>query len=90
MDLILEFYNALCETFRFSINGVVAKHEDFGDKYDRCPDDADYYCCGNMVFTPKTPTSEILNKYNISVDEYNEICHKLEDGLSFGACGWCL
>lgn len=37
----------------------------------------------------KQETKEILRKYSINKKEYDEICKKLEEGLSFGSCGWC-
>ncbi len=89
MELDLKIYSALCETEKFIINGVDAQYEDFGLKYDECPEEAEDYCCGNMVFTRKEPTTQILQKYNITLAEYDEICYKLEEKLSFGGCGLC-
>lgn len=73
----------------FEINGIEADYEDFGEKRDLDPKNRPYYGCGNMAFVPKDPTEEILNKYNISVYDYDEICDKLETHLSFGRCAWC-
>lgn len=42
-----------------------------------------------MRFTGKKATPEILEKYKITEKKYAEIVEKLEDGLSFGGCGWC-
>lgn len=89
MKLKLTFMNALCETDEFNINGIDAEHCDFGDKYDRDSDNADQYCCNDMQFTRKPSTKEVLDRYKITEEEYQEICAKLEDGLSFGGCGWC-
>lgn len=88
MKLKLEVYKCLCALAEFEINGIKASYEDFGDKYDTQPSLADDYCCGNMQFIPKLATQEILDKYKINVDEYNQICEKL-NCLSFGSCGWC-
>ena len=88
MKLKLEVYKCLCELEEFEINGIEANYEDFGDKYDTQPSLADDYCCGNMQFVPKLATQEILDKYKINVDEYNQICEEL-NCLSFGSCGWC-
>lgn len=90
MKLELEVYSALCALSVFTINNIDAEYEDFGDKYDHCPERAEDYACGNMQFDPKLPTQTILNKYKITVDEYNEICSELEDKLSFGSCGLCV
>ena len=90
MKLICEPYSSYCALREFSINNVEADYSDFGEKEDLRPDLADNYGCGNMTFTPKLPTQLILDKYNISVDEYKEICEQLEEKLSFGYCGLCI
>lgn len=90
MKLELEVYECLCSLSNFRINDIEADYNDFGEKYDHNPEDAEDYACGNMQFDSKNPTQEILDKYKISVDEYNEICSQLEDKLSFGSCGWCV
>ena len=89
MNKEIEVYSALCSLSVFEINGITADYDDFGVKEDISPETAADYSCGDMHFTPKLATSEILKKYNINVDEYNEICEELEDKLSFGSCGWC-
>jgi hypothetical protein len=90
MELKLEVYGSLCSTKEFSINGVEAEYEDFGEKYDHSPDEAEDYACGNMKFTANRATQEILDKYKINITEYNEVCEQLEQKLSFGSCGWCV
>ena len=90
MKLALEVFDRLCELCLFEINGVSADYDDFGEKYDRNEEIADDYGCGDMRFTPKLCTQEILDKYKINVYEYNEICKQLEEKLSFGNCGWCI
>lgn len=90
MDLELEIGTSLCYASTFIINGINADTNDFGEQYDASPDEAEPYGCGNMTFYPRRAAPEILNKYNITLEEYNEICGKLEDGLSFGSCGWCI
>lgn len=89
MKLELECYGALCELKTFRINEINADYHDFGYKQDTAPEIAEPYGCGNMQFIPKPVEKEILDKYNITVDEYNEICVKL-DCLSFGGCRWCI
>jgi len=95
MDLKLEIFNALCSTKEFYINGIMAESEDFGDKADMGthPPDADEYDrygCIDMQFTPKPATQEVLDRYNITKEEYDEIACQLAEGLSFGNCGWCI
>lgn len=48
------------------------------------------YGCGDMVFESKASTKEVLQKYKITEKEYQYICQKLIEGLSFGGCGWCV
>ena len=90
MKLELIIYRALCETSVFIINGINADYHDFGEKYDRDSGNAEDYACSNMQFTGYQSTPEILEKYKITEDEYQEVVSKLEEGLSFGSCGWCV
>jgi hypothetical protein len=90
MELELEFGHAFCYTPTFKINGIDADSDDFGEKYDRNPENAEDCECGDMQFTRIEPKSEVLEKYRITKDEYFEIAEKLEGGLSFGYCGWCI
>lgn len=90
MKLECEAYRALCELSKFTINGINAHYDDFGTKEDRDPKSAPDYCCADMRFIPYPSINlEALKKYNITSEEYNEVCKILEDKLSFGACGWC-
>jgi len=81
-------YKALCDLEVFNINGKEADYSDFGDKEDVERDNAEAYACGNMCFIPKPPKKEVLEKYGITTEEYQQICEEL-DCLSFGCCGWC-
>lgn len=85
----IESYGSLCSTKVFTINGIEAEYEDFGDKYDSNPDNAEDGGCGEMVFEPNEPTKEILEKYYIDELEYWTIANKLQDMLSFGTCSAC-
>jgi len=89
MDLKIEFGYALCYVPLFEINGIRADPDDFGEKYDRSPEEAEPFGCGDMQFTRIGPDPEVLKKYGITEQEYSEVCDKLEEGLSFGNCGWC-
>ena len=87
---IINVFSALCALETFKINGIDADENDFKEyKEDIGREYAEPYCCGNMVFKAKFPTTEILNKYNITLEQYTFIAEKLEDLLSFGSCGWC-
>ena len=89
MKLELKIYGSLCETDVFKINDIDADYNDFGEKYDEDIENAEDYCCGNMIFERKPLTKMKLKKYKITEKDYNKICDKLEEGLSFGCCGWC-
>jgi len=90
MELELKIYGSLCATSVFTINGIKAHYEDFGEQYDRDSENAEDYACGDMQFTGNPSTTEILLKYKITEEEYQEVVSKLEDGLSFGCCGLCV
>lgn len=91
MELVIEPMDALpCSLEVFTINGKTAVLDDFGDIYDHDVESADEYECGDMHFDPKTPTKEVLDKYNITEEEYYNICNELEYKLCVGGCGWCV
>ena len=90
MNLEIEFGTSLCYTPVFRINGIEADYSDFGEKYDRDPDSAEDYACGDMQFTATPPTDAVLSKYEITLAEYAVVARQLEEGLSFGSCGWCV
>lgn len=88
MKLEIEVFDALCSLSTFITDGVEAEEEEFVDKYDHCPDEE--YGCGNMEADIIAPTEEVLEKYNISPEEHEEIAAKAAELVSFGACGWCV
>lgn len=90
MTLRLDFCSSLCCTNVFTVNGVRADPEDFGEQHDHDSENAEEYGCGDMKFTRCPPTPDILRKYGITSDEYEVIAGKLEEGLSFGRCSWCI
>lgn len=88
-DLLIAVGECYCYLRTFVINGVEADEEDFGTHKDIEPEIAEEYACGNMKFIPKESTSDVLDKYKITQEEYDQICNEL-DCLSFGCCGWCV
>lgn len=86
----LEVYSSFCATAIFEINGIPARSEDFGYQGDENPEDAEEYGCGNMTFTPSEPTTDVLEKYKITEEDYWLIASQLEESLSFGNCGMCV
>jgi len=83
-------YNALCSLREFIVNGINADESDFVDKYDHDLDIAEDYDCGNMQADVIPPTDVVLEKYNITVNEYYIIANDISKKLSFGCCGWCI
>ena len=90
MEYEIEVYSALCECETFTINNIEARYEDFVDKYDHCPEEAEPYGCGCMSCDIKPTKEEILKKYNITGEEYIQIAEELSEKLHFGCCGWCI
>lgn len=91
MEINIKPFHALpCRLEMFTINGKSAEQEDFGDIYDHDIESAEPYACANMYFESKPPTKEVLDKYNITEEEYCNICDELEDKLCVGSCGWCV
>jgi hypothetical protein len=90
LKLKLKVYGALCQPADFEINDIKADLNDFGEKYDRDPENAPDYGCGNMQFTGNNSTPEILTKYSITQSEYEEIVSQLSEKLSFGLCDMCI
>ena len=90
MKLKLEIHKCFCSTDVFTINGIKASEDDFGGNFDADPGNAEDHGCGDMKFESREPSDDVLKKYKITKKEYAEICLKLEEGLSFGSCGWCI
>lgn len=89
MKLECKAYKGMCELAVFKINYIEADESDFGDHFDRVPRPKTSSVCKNMKFISKLPTLEVLEKYKITVDEYKQVCKKLDEELSFGACYFC-
>lgn len=91
MELIIEPLHACpCELEIFTINGKHANRIDFGDTYDHDTENEEPGGCGDMYFEPRSPAIEVLDRYNITEEEYYNICNELEDKLRVGSCGWCV
>jgi len=96
MTKIIIVCSSLCELSEFTINEIDAVYCDFGDKLDLDvgedgdnSEGTDDLFCKNMTFIPKPAERNILTKYNITEDEYDEITAELTDKLSFGGCNLC-
>lgn len=91
MELIIKPFSSLpCRLEVFTINEKDADQEDFGDIYDHHKEDAEPYACADMQFNSVPATKKVLDKYNITEEEYYNICKELEYKLRVGRCGWCV
>lgn len=76
MKLVIKPFHSLpCQLEVFTINGKNADKDDFGDMYDHDAESAEPYSCADMQFDPKPPTEEVLDKYNLTEEEYYNICN---------------
>lgn len=91
-EVIAEPYPALpCELATFTINGIRADKDDFGEGYDADIYSAPDFGCGCHKFeADRTEKPLILKKYNIEYADYLEICDLLENVLLVGWCDWCV
>ena len=85
----IETYSCCCGASLFCINGKDADIDDFGELMDINPEEASEYGCGNMMFVIKNATQSVLDKYDITLKEYNEIAGELREQLSIGMCCMC-
>ena len=91
MELVIKPFHSLpCRLEVFTINGIGADQDDFGEVCDHDMESAEPYACADMQFDQKPPTKEVLDKYNITEEEYYNICNELEGELYAGSCGWCV
>lgn len=91
MKLVIEPMNTLpCRLEVFAINGKNANQNDFVYAYDHDIENAETDTCSDMQLEFKFITKEVLNRYNITEEEYYNICNELECKLCVGSCGWCI
>ncbi len=92
MKIKIKPYRALpCALETFTINGIHADLNEFGSMNDEGSEYAGNYACRDMRFTKyDEPLEGLLKKYNITREEYDEICEELDRELCVGSCGWCI
>ena len=87
VDIKLERHKWLpCSCKVFTINGNPASTSDFGEfeTGGSCYDGTCY-----SKFIHGFPTTEVLQKYGITLEEFKEIALELEDRLQVVGCGLC-
>jgi len=92
LDLAIEAYDALpCALRTFEINGLDADANDFGYSGDDDPENAEEYGCGDHCFHAElSKAASAMKKYDLTLEQFVEVCEKLEDVLRVGVCGWCV
>ena len=71
MELVIKPIRSLpCSLDVFTINGKGADQHYFGDIYDHDIESAEPYACADMHFDPKPPTKKVLDKYNLTKEQY--------------------
>jgi hypothetical protein len=77
MKLVIEPMNTLpCRLEVFAINGKNANQNDFVYAYDHDIENAETDTCSDMQLEFKFITKEILDKYNITEEEYRFVKHR--------------
>ena len=79
--------NMPCVEDEFIINNKKADVSDFGRIYNHGVGNTN--CCESMRFESAEPSSKVLRKYRISLDEYDEICSYLAGKFTIGRCSVC-
>lgn len=91
MDITIIPYSALpCRLMEFTINGIEADVDDFGDQFYYGDG---HYGCSDSHFEGciiEKYITKACEKYNITRDEYFEIIGQLEEALDVGPCGYCV
>ena len=88
--LKIKAFTSICGFEVFEINGIEAEQEDFVDKRDRSPETAVDRACGNMQAEILPVNQHVLDRYEITEEDYFLIAGKVSKLLSFGACDRCV
>ena len=87
-EIIIEPFDSLpCSLRTFTIGGIVADEDDFGEKEFGSGSCMDNSC--SCTFIPGKPTKEVLEKYKITEEEFYNICEELVIELNVSSCGCC-
>lgn len=88
--LVITDMDTYCDCdVELTVKGKKADIEDFGNTRDIEEDKSPPFGCGNMFFEVYEESPEILEKYGITVEEYDEIGATLQKWLTIGCCDWC-
>ena len=78
-----------CIVEEMYVDGIMIDFFDLGLIKDIEPEKAPPCGCGHRAFVPKPPTTEILEKLNISKDEYDILMNILVKHMDYGLCKRC-
>lgn len=78
-----------CGLSVFKINDILADSDDFRENTIIIQNMLLNIVVEIMMFESKEPTQEVLDKYHITKEEYEDVCDELHDKLSFGFCAYC-
>lgn len=80
----------VCLIVAMKVNDIDAYLFDFGTMKDLDPDNAPSSGCGNRSFIPKRPMPQgILDKYNLTPQQGEDLLDLLEKELHIGYCKRC-
>jgi hypothetical protein len=88
--LAVPYQGLPCELATFEINSKRAYLDDFGFGMDENQEAAEPYACADYQWRGRVATTEVLEKYDITLEEYEKLVEELEELLSVGGCGWCV
>lgn len=87
---VIRSNSEVCLIIDMKVNGVDAYLFDFGTMKDLKPEAAPASGCGDRSFIPKRPLPlGIMEKYNLSKKDAEDLLDLLEDKLHIGYCKRC-
>ena len=94
---IRPFKSLPCRPNEFKVKGKDAVLSEFGAEDKGKPSECKSeqikkWGCPNRTFKtkPYAENKQVADNYNLTEDEYNELCKALEDVFSVGTCAWCV
>lgn len=85
--IVKPFLSMPCCLSEFTVNGVKASIGDFGEKEHHGSSYIDGDC--QYQFNPFIARQEVLDKYKIDTEDYDNVCNELERVLKIENCAWC-
>ena len=86
---IVTSHSSPCELSTFAVNDMEAETCDFVSCYDHDQDSAAEYGCGDLRADVKEVSTDILEKYEITAEEFHDIAGQVVKALAVGFCCLC-